>query len=872
MDQLASNCCCSNFELKNEIKRFVSTTRLDEYRRYDEESKLCNENCHKYEETLAEKQEGGKWGKIIRLKRSHIFGAVLYDKLSVFWESGKKSGPSPGIVKDIDINYVTVACHIPFSNKNKPVEYTFKLISTQARDRFIRCSRALVRFERKTSRPDYIKNFVLCNPLDDESNYRKVSITKRQVRNSVKFKLTNEQEKAICVALEQKSSVIDGIVGSGKSQLVASVANWMVSQENRKVLICAPYQSAVDNIADILEHNFPAIKCIVLSKGRDKLKDIRRGKVTYYKGSSLDKKVMNDIIDRFKHKPFGNKYERLIDVCSDWMRKNLEEKHIKEANIVCCTLVQAGSHQLFREKFYTVIIDDAHLAHLNECIIPLMTKGVKQIVVVGDTMQSIEGSIMDLKSIETCDYDLPKFPQLKCKQRFSNMTSSSEPKQISFSQYYYQSNGDYGLKNIMSMLDWLHPAIEPVMIHGNISGDIVTQDVRSLVDEIIEKKGCTDIGILIDVPCDKIKSYRQAEVGTLRDFIGRQKECIILSRHEPRFRAYKMSHEIDVNFAQNDRYMFIALTRTKRLLYIVDNTIPLIDQNSTENTEEGCKLWQDLVKYFRKNNLIRNNSTTQVLQSDHGDSISLENMVTSRGSHLTRRRMMKKRRLLKRRNKVWKQMFKKLDSKLNALNDEVDALAKCSAGPITVGVSLVDEDQYQDQDELVQQTEDPQSAQENLDPQDHANQVQDTDASLEDDNVSSVKNFEQNPQDQQLVTEPSSIDQHTDLDSSKPIEVAGTLDPEASGDLSIEQSDTVASSIPNQQPASSQSDSKQVKESAHSSVENIPDPVEQHQQQDHQSSVEFEDAKDMEIGESTQDDEQIDNTQSHREEVDQSQQ
>lgn len=227
--------------------------------------------------------------------------------------------------------------------------------------------------------------------LQEQASGLSIDIDKDNDPNILLPNLNEDQMAAVKYAIEHQTSVIDGRIGTGKTQVAVAIARWLVLKEGQRVLVCAPYQSAVDQLASIFE-SYIDMKTIQCSKTDDCLNRIIRGKVKHPKISSLDRSVVEDLnklwddmklpCDSDCTNPKWLKYDVEVD------RRKFERIHIKTANVICSTLIQTASRQLHDEKFHTIIIDDAHLTIEPNCLIALRAKGLKQIVLIGDSKYS----------------------------------------------------------------------------------------------------------------------------------------------------------------------------------------------------------------------------------------------------------------------------------------------------------------------------------------------------------------------------------------------------------------------------------------------------------------------------------------------------
>lgn len=472
----------------------------------------------------------------------------------------------------------------PRGKKDDMIKFRVRLDDKCLNDRYFARLRAFARLE-LDPRPNLDwANCLKSQKLEDNLRLNIVP-SYDEIRSSFEFDLNKKQVSSIQKALKSKIHVIKGCIGSGKTSTLLVIANWLVTKEQRRVLICTSYQSSIDHIAKELSRLFPNLKVLQASKGDDSLHRVFENRTTYREMSSLDRIVIDKL--HVKARKANLPLKKLIEGCSDYLRFKVSKECISKVDIICCTLSQATSTYIRDEKFDSLLIDDSNLANELDLVLASVD-GLDHIVV---TERLTKESRASPKEVLHKNY------------RVSSM--HTEPDNNFCTCLMDQINDN----NTREELKWLHSGIETKMIIGNCSRQIITKEVLNEVNNLSEDwKGRT--AIIVDMPFDindnEMLELEGVEVGTILDFIGQERDHIILSRHQPRAVLHAFVNEIQVDFASNDRSLLMALTRARQRLTIIDNTIPLIDQNVDATTEAACPLWNSLIDFYERHELIQN--------------------------------------------------------------------------------------------------------------------------------------------------------------------------------------------------------------------------------------------------------------------------
>ncbi|KAG2302149.1 hypothetical protein Bca52824_030800 [Brassica carinata] len=174
--------------------------------------------------------------------------------------------------------------------------------------------------------------------------------------------LNASQINAVKNVLQKPISLIQAPAGTGKTVTSATIVYHMVKQGQGQVLVCAPSNVAVDQLAEKISATGPKVRHFDTSEKSElhklqQLKDEQGGELS----SSDEKKYKN-------------------------LKSAIEREIIQSADVICCTYIGAADPGLSNSRFRQVLIDESTQATEPESLIPTVL-GVKQVVLVGDHCQ-----------------------------------------------------------------------------------------------------------------------------------------------------------------------------------------------------------------------------------------------------------------------------------------------------------------------------------------------------------------------------------------------------------------------------------------------------------------------------------------------------
>ncbi|MFA6089111.1 MAG: IGHMBP2 family helicase [Candidatus Woesearchaeota archaeon] len=434
--------------------------------------------------------------------------------------------------------------------------------------------------------------------------------------------LNQSQKESVTNAIKEIDMfLIVGPPGCGKTKTATEIIRQLVKQ-NKKILVCADSNIAVDNI---LEYSNKYCNCVRLGNSPKTLESVEKCTLNY----------------KIKHHPDYNEYERHLDnikfnrseqkrhiypskelrnnlndiqilknaereismfgisvedtrSMSNWIkyqakikesmsklekiRNKIEEEIIEESEVVFAT--NTGSHKL-KDEFDILIIDEAAQSTECSCIVPISK--VKKVILIGDHNQ-LPPTVLskDAKELQISLFER----MLKISRSTLLDTSYRMTEKINkiASELFYEGK----LKTEIKENDEYYtnfPYKSPIVFVNIDSKEQKYQDQSSYFNEkeiekifdIVtkypkEKITGNDIGI-ISPYLEQVKKLNEKFIGfeikTVDGFQGREKNIIILS-------LVRSNNNGELGFLKDYRRLNVAITRARKQLIIVGNKDTLI--------------------------------------------------------------------------------------------------------------------------------------------------------------------------------------------------------------------------------------------------------------------------------------------------------
>ncbi|RHZ82580.1 hypothetical protein Glove_108g12 [Diversispora epigaea] len=455
-----------------------------------------------------------------------------------------------------------------------------------------------------TSLPSLTSKDFILKPKENESIITFNNDDLLQYQNI--YEVNSSQAYAILriVNSESSFSLIQGSPGTGKSRTIIGLISAILNRNPKgKILVCAPSNSAVDELVKKLE-NFNVVRI----------------------GSS------DSVCNNVKHKTLDYLAEKILMNNSI---SSARQEVLLNANVICSTLVGSGHEVLniFKEFDY-VIIDEAARATELSTLIPLKFNP-KRCILVGDSNQlpltvishvatrylyeqslfaRIKNNFKNQNSIILLDTQYRMHPLISefPRSHFYNnlLKDSQEISTDSFRKWH--SNilfPPYRFYNISQN------KMEKYSIYNPIEARIIASAYKRLnLDFPDIKDWDSRVGVLTPYKRQKKELEREfkkvydslpfemkiPEINTVDGFQGREKEIILFS-------CVSASEDQNIGFLRDIRRMNIALTRAKRSLWIFGSQESLIHNKVWESLINDAKargVYTNISEEFFSNNIL----------------------------------------------------------------------------------------------------------------------------------------------------------------------------------------------------------------------------------------------------------------------------
>ncbi|KAG4131202.1 hypothetical protein ERO13_D09G192400v2 [Gossypium hirsutum] len=441
--------------------------------------------------------------------------------------------------------------------------------------------------------------------------------------------LNASQAFAVKSVLQKPISLIQGPPGTGKTVTSAAIVYNMAKQGQGQVLVCAPSNVAVDQLAEKISST--GLKVVRLcAKSREAVSSPVEHLTLHYQVRHLDTSEKSEL-----HKLQLLKDEQGELSSSDEKKykalKRATEREISQsADVICCTCVGAGDPRLANFRFRQVLIDESTQATEPECLIPLVL-GVKQVVLVGDHCQL--GPVIMCKKGARAGLAQSLFERLvllgvkpiRLQVQYRMHPCLSEFPSNSFYEGTLQ-NGVTINERQSSGIDFPWPVPNrPVFFYVQMGQEEISASGTSYlnrteaanVEKIVTtflRSGVVPSQIGVITPYEGQRAYivnymsrngalrqqlyKEIEVASVDSFQGREKDYIILS-------CVRSNEHQGIGFLDDPRRLNVALTRARYGIVILGNPKVLSKQ----------PLWNGLLTHYKEHECLIEGPLNNLKQS-----------------------------------------------------------------------------------------------------------------------------------------------------------------------------------------------------------------------------------------------------------------
>eukprot|EP00898_Chlorokybus_atmophyticus_P007745 jgi/Chlat1/7972/Chrsp69S00590 len=516
------------------------------------------------------------------------------------------------------------------SNAGAPVESTFGYAidfvwKSTSFDRMQMAMKTLAVDE--TSVSGYLYHRLLGHEVEGAARGGMAGPTQKKLSAPGLPELNPPQAYAVRTVLSRPLSLIQGPPGTGKTVTSATVVWHLARQGQGQVLVCAPSNIAVDQLAEKIAAT--GLRVVRLcAKSREAV------------ASPVQHLTLHYAVKHVDTSPELRKLQQLKDELGELsgtdekrykaLKRASEREVAQGADVICTTCVGAGDPRLANLKFKQVLIDESTQATEPECLIPLVM-GAKHVVLVGDHCQL--GPVVMCKKAARAGLAQSLFERLVLlgvRPVRLQLQYRMHPCLSQFpSDAYYEGtlqNGVAAADRLQPGLDFPWPAPHrPMMFHVQLGQEEMSASGTSFLNRTeaaaVEKAVTTflragvlpaQIGVITPYEGQRAhivthmtrhgplrqQLYRDIEVASVDSFQGREKDYIILS-------CVRSNDRHGIGFLSDPRRLNVALTRARYGLVIFGNPKALSKH----------PIWHALLVHFKANECLVEGPLNNLKQS-----------------------------------------------------------------------------------------------------------------------------------------------------------------------------------------------------------------------------------------------------------------
>ncbi|KAL7182615.1 hypothetical protein ACSBR1_041329 [Camellia fascicularis] len=441
--------------------------------------------------------------------------------------------------------------------------------------------------------------------------------------------LNASQVFAVKSVLQKPISLIQGPPGTGKTVTSAAIVYHMAKQGQGQVLVCAPSNVAVDQLAEKISAT--GLKVVRLcAKSREAVSSPVEHLTLHYQVRHLDTSEKSELHKLQQLKDEQGELSSSDEKKYKALKRATEREISQSADVICCTCVGAGDPRLANFRFRQVLIDESTQATEPECLIPLVL-GVKQVVLVGDHCQL--GPVIMCKKAARAGLAQSLFERLvllgvkpiRLQVQYRMHPALSEFPSNSFYEGTLQ-NGVTINERQSTGIDFPWPVPNrPMFFYVQMGQEEISASGTSYlnrteaanVEKIVTtflRSGVVPSQIGVITPYEGQRAYivnymsrngalrqqlyKEIEVASVDSFQGREKDYIILS-------CVRSNEHQGIGFLNDPRRLNVALTRARYGIVILGNPKVLSKQ----------PLWNGLLMHYKEHECLVEGPLNNLKQS-----------------------------------------------------------------------------------------------------------------------------------------------------------------------------------------------------------------------------------------------------------------
>ncbi|XP_051216149.1 regulator of nonsense transcripts 1 homolog isoform X1 [Lolium perenne] len=441
--------------------------------------------------------------------------------------------------------------------------------------------------------------------------------------------LNASQVLAVKSVLQKPVSLIQGPPGTGKTVTSAAIVYHMAKQGQGQVLVCAPSNVAVDQLAEKISST--GLKVVRLcAKSREAVSSPVEHLTLHYQVRHLDNSEKSEMHKLQQLKDEQGELSSSDEKKYKALKRATEREILQSADVICCTCVGAGDPRLSNFRFRQVLIDESTQATEPECLIPLVL-GVKQVVLVGDHCQL--GPVIMCKKAARAGLAQSLFERLvilgvkpfrlqvqyrmhPCLSEFPSNCFYEGTLQNGVTVNERQTTGidfPWPVPN-RPMFFYVQMGVEEISASGT---SYLNRTEAANVEKIVTtflRSGVVPSQIGVITPYEGQRAYivnymsrngslrqqlyKEIEVASVDSFQGREKDYIILS-------CVRSNEHQGIGFLNDPRRLNVALTRARYGIVVLGNPKVLSKQ----------PLWNSLLTHYKEHECLVEGPLNNLKQS-----------------------------------------------------------------------------------------------------------------------------------------------------------------------------------------------------------------------------------------------------------------
>ncbi|XP_047319933.1 regulator of nonsense transcripts 1 homolog [Impatiens glandulifera] len=441
--------------------------------------------------------------------------------------------------------------------------------------------------------------------------------------------LNASQVFAVKSVLQKPISLIQGPPGTGKTVTSAAIVYHMAKQGQGQVLVCAPSNVAVDQLAEKISAT--GLKVVRLcAKSREAVSSPVEHLTLHYQVRHLDTSEKSELHKLQQLKDEQGELSSSDEKKYKALKRATEREIAQSADVICCTCVGAGDPRLCNFRFRQVLIDESTQATEPECLIP-MVLGVKQVVLVGDHCQL--GPVIMCKKAARAGLAQSLFERLVILGVKPIRLQVQYRMHPALSEFPSNSFYEGTLQNGVTINERQSPGIDfpwpvpnrPMFFYVQMGQEEISSSGTSYLNRTeaanVEKIVTTflrcgvmpnQIGVITPYEGQRAyivnymsrngalrqQLYKEIEVASVDSFQGREKDFIILS-------CVRSNEHQGIGFLNDPRRLNVALTRARYGIVLLGNPKVLSKQ----------PLWNSLLTHFKEHECLVEGPLNNLKQS-----------------------------------------------------------------------------------------------------------------------------------------------------------------------------------------------------------------------------------------------------------------